>query len=387
VIRVGFIFLFHDGWLGGINYYRNLLTAIYALPERKIEVVIFTGLKTSAKHLAGFPPVKIVRNSMFDQDSFAWRVRYYLKRKFSNDLLLTLLLKITGIEILSHSDWLSKNTTIPTIGWIPDFQHVHLPEFFSAAEIAARDKNFGELSRYCTKVIVSSYDALADLLRFDPRCKPKAQVLQFVVAATTSLVLPTRKELEEKYNFAGKYFLLPNQFWKHKNHQVVIEALGLLAKSNKEILILSTGNTVDYRHPQYFQSVMDRVRDLGVNKSFCPLGLVPADDLAALMQHSSVIINPSYFEGWSTTVEEAKSMGKTVVLSDIPVHREQNPASANYFHPDNAAALAALLWEVWNKPILDQAPTIELARRVTCERRVVFAENYQRLVVETLRCL
>jgi hypothetical protein len=33
------------------------------------------------------------------------------------------------------------------------------------------------------------------------------------------------------------------------------------------------------------------------------------------------------------TVEETKSIGKTIVLSDIPIHREQAPASALYFDP------------------------------------------------------
>lgn len=33
-------------------------------------------------------------------------------------------------------------------------------------------------------------------------------------------------------------------------------------------------------------------------------------------------VNPSFYEGWSTTVEEAKSIGVPLLLSDIPVHRE-----------------------------------------------------------------
>lgn len=44
-----------------------------------------------------------------------------------------------------------------------------------------------------------------------------------------------------------------------------------------------------------------------------------------LMKHAIAIINPSLFEGGSTTVEEAKSLLKVIILSGIPVHREQNP--------------------------------------------------------------
>jgi hypothetical protein len=39
------------------------------------------------------------------------------------------------------------------------------------------------------------------------------------------------------------------------------------------------------------------------------------------------------FEGWSTVVEDAKSLNKFIFLSDIPVHREQNPLNVCYFNP------------------------------------------------------
>ncbi len=385
MIRVGFVFSFDDGWLGGINYFRNLLAATYALPDRKIEAVIFMGLQTPAKHFADFPPVTIVRSRLFDRGSLPWLVRRIWQRVFLHDPFLERLLKKYGIAVLSHSGWIGRDTAIPSIGWIPDFQHVRLPEFFDAKEMAIRNRYYGDMCRYCSTVIVSSFDALADLHRFDPNCQSKARVLQFVVATTKArTALSSRAELEKKYQFSGKYFLLPNQFWKHKNHQVVIEALGLLTKSGKKVLVLSTGNTEDYRHPKYFGLLMERVKKLGVNECFVPLGLVSTEDLAALMVHSSAIINPSIFEGWSTTVEEAKSLGKPIALSDIRVHREQNPPLANFFAPDDANALATILWGMWNKPVADEELAIQLARQATDERRLGFATQYQRIVLNAL---
>jgi glycosyltransferase involved in cell wall biosynthesis len=127
---------------------------------------------------------------------------------------------------------------------------------------------------------------------------------------------------------------------------------------------------------------MGRVKDLDVLDNFCPLGVVPAHDLAALTRYSSAIIDPSLFEGWSTTVEEAKSLGKHVVLSDIPVHREQNPVLATFFSPEDTNALPAILWEVWNKLCSDELQRIEYARRVTDERRLEFARKYQKSCIK-----
>jgi glycosyltransferase involved in cell wall biosynthesis len=58
------------------------------------------------------------------------------------------------------------------------------------------------------------------------------------------------------------------------------------------------------------------------------------------------LINPSRFEGWSTTVEEAKSFGVPMILSDVDVHREQTSGGARYFGIDDSEMLADHLWEV-----------------------------------------
>lgn len=386
MIRVGFVFSFDDGWLGGINYFRNLLSALYALPERKIEAVIFAGLRSPVKHFDGFPAVKIVRSRIFDPGSILWRIRRLWQRIFLHDPILQRLLKKHDIAVMSHSGWIGKGAAIPAVGWIPDFQHVRLPEFFSMDEIAARNKNFNDICQYCSTIIVSSFDAQSDLNRFDPRCASRSEVLQFVVtAANEKTTLPSRGELEERYKFSGNYFLLPNQFWKHKNHRVVVEALGLLRRKGKRVLVLATGSTADYRHPDYFKSLMERAKELDVLDNFYHLGLVPASDLAGLMRDASAIINPSFFEGWSTSVEEAKSLGKRVLLSDIPVHREQNPALGSYFLPDDVNALADMLWAVWNEPAPDEMQIIVSARRATDERRVKFAQKYQKIVLNALK--
>lgn len=386
MIRVGFLFKLDNGWLGGINYLRNLLSALYSLPEREIEAIVFTGFKSPDKYFDGFPNIRIVRSRLFDANSLPWRLRQSVRNRCSRDLLLEGLLRIDGISVLSHSDWLPGNAELPTIGWIPDFQHVRLPDFFSADEIKARNKYFSDLCQHCSTVIVSSHDAQSDLFQFNPDCAARSVILQFVVAThKDNAVPPTRNDLQIKYKFSGNYFLLPNQFWKHKNHQLVVEALGLLHKEGKRVLVLTTGDTSDYRHPNHFQAVMARASDLHVQDNFFHLGIVPRLDLIGLMRESLAIINPSLFEGWSTTVEEAKSLGKHVLLSDIPIHREQNPPLASYYPPEDANSLAATLWEVWNKPYPYDANIIENAQRTTDLRRLEFAKQYQEIALRMAR--
>ncbi len=71
--------------------------------------------------------------------------------------------------------------------------------------------------------------------------------------------------------------------------------------------------------------------------------MIPAADVRALMRSSIAVINPSLCEGWSTTVEEAKSLQVPLVLSDLAVHREQAAGSAEFFDPHSAADAARAL--------------------------------------------
>src|SRR5690606_17136877 len=127
----------------------------------------------------------------------------------------------------------------------------------------------------------------------------------------------------ERYGLPPTYFFLPNQFWSHKNHATVIEALALLKARGRAVTVAASGNPVDPRDPAHFERLTARAAALGVDDLFRPLGLIPYADIALLMRGSAALINPSLFEGWSTTVEEAKATGTPMILSSLDVHREQ----------------------------------------------------------------
>jgi glycosyltransferase involved in cell wall biosynthesis len=71
--------------------------------------------------------------------------------------------------------------------------------------------------------------------------------------------------------------------------------------------------------------------------------VVPYEHLGPILAASTALLNPSLFEGWSTTVEEARALGVPAILSDLPVHREQMGDAATYFDPHDAESLASAL--------------------------------------------
>lgn len=386
MIRVGFVMDFDSDWLGGVNYFRNLLNAIYSSQDRKIEAVIFTGTKTAAAKFDGFPQVEIINSDIFDRHSAAWFARKISLRLFSSNFLLDRLLTKHNIRVLSHSGFLGSRSGIPAIGWVPDFQHLHLPELYSKRRLAAINQDIDNLCKYCSRLVLSSEDALKDLLAMAPDVKGKTEVLHFSInPGYLDSASAGYEELAQRYNFSGKYFFLPNQFWAHKNHKVVIEALARLKASGEPVLVLATGNTRDSRQAGYFDQLMALARQRDVEDCFRVLGIVPLPDLVALMKNALAVINPSLFEGWSTTVEEAKLFGKTVVLSDLAVHREQSPANGIYFDPADPADLASQLKRVWSAGMQELRSISDAELHETANRRYAdFARQYQQIVLSVV---
>jgi glycosyltransferase involved in cell wall biosynthesis len=85
---------------------------------------------------------------------------------------------------------------------------------------------------------------------------------------------------------------------------------------------------------------MEKVKNSGLENRFVCLGKVPFPVLVSLMHYSIAVLQPSLFEGWSTTIEESKAMCKRIILSNIDVHLEQAPERGLYFSPDSSYQLA-----------------------------------------------
>jgi glycosyltransferase involved in cell wall biosynthesis len=381
LIRVGVAL--GASWLGSVNYYRNLLNAIYSLPDRQIEPVLLIGERADAGILAGLPPIEVIRNRWLDQPTPRWAIRKIWQQAFASDPFLERLLRSNGIDVLSHSDFLGRHAALPAICWIGDFQHRQQPQFFSRSERWYRDRDFRLQCRHATRVILSSHDAQHALATFEPSAVEKSRVLQFVAQPKLSADTTGLATLQERYGFAGPYFHVPNQFWAHKNHRLILDALAILKRRGEPTLVISTGAMEDYRQPKYFDELMRDADEHGLRDMFRTLGVVPYNDLVGLMVNSIALLNPSRAEGWSTSVEEAKSLGKRIILSNIPVHLEQAPRDGVYIDPDDVSSLADAIREVFEA--FDPVVEAERSARASSElpgRVQAFSRTYQEIVLE-----
>jgi glycosyltransferase involved in cell wall biosynthesis len=184
-------------------------------------------------------------------------------------------------------------------------------------------------------------------------------VLRFCTAPVPEWIAGDPLAAQAAYHLPDRFFLISNQLWKHKNHLLVLEALALLAARGLRPHVVCTGHPADFRDKNFVNVVLQRIHESGLAAQVALLGLVPRATQIQLMRRAVAVVQPSLCEGWSTVVEDARLLGQTVVLSDLEVHREQNPPGAKFFERTSAASLAAALAEVWSNGIPGPDPARE----------------------------
>jgi len=341
VIRIAVPPLGGDHWLGGWHYMLNMISALSCGGGDDLETVLFVGTDVEAGRLAqidGLPGTRIVRDPVFDEANKSARLVRALATGVDSAALA--LFRREGIDVaFEPATFFGWRFPLPAVAWIPDLQHLRLPRLFSRTGRLRRSTGFRAQILSGRTIMLSSADAEADCLRHFPRARGRTRVVRFAVRPPAPLSYEAGRARIAGLGLPTRFALLPNQFWIHKNHLLVIRAMAKLRAAGGRLVVAMTGHGADPRAPDHLDRLRAMAAAEGLEEQVRFLGLVPYPELEALMRCAVALINPSRFEGWSTSVEEAKAIGLSLVISDIAVHREQASGEALFFDPDDAEAL------------------------------------------------
>ncbi|MGV3706948.1 MAG: glycosyltransferase family 4 protein [Arcticibacter sp.] len=238
--------------------------------------------------------------------------------------------------------------SIPVIGYIPDLQHVHLPEFFERKEIEFRNSLFKRLLANSELVIVNSKDTKRDLIQYFGVSHEKVEAVPFLPTQYSDT--PVLKDhIVNKYSIEQSHFFhIPNQLWVHKDHITAIRALSLLKATHPDVAIVCTGNTSDFRSPNHINVVKETIRQLALDDSIYILGFIDKEDMFSIMSSSLAVIQPTLFEGGpgGGAAYEAVANGIPVILSNIPINREVIGENVKYFMAGDSYDLAKKMIEI-----------------------------------------
>ena len=375
-MRVAFGIIGGEFWTGGLNYLENLLSAIADHSSLGLEPILCVGTDADIKLIDRFskylqsPPVV---SHVWNKSRISKLYRNLPAHLIQKDILAEReFLRVRTDVVFQHSCWLGFRFKIPTLAWVADLQHLRRPEMFFPLDRFRRNIGYTALSLSASRILVSSQDAKSDFEHFYPKSIGRIDAVPFSVKQVIGdFDLGLLQNVVQQYSIPNKFFFLPNQLWKHKNHRGVIEALKKCTVINPDLVVIACGNPKDYRHPDHPDSLFSLIKKYGLQERFRFLGLIPYAHLVPLMRLSIGVINPSFHEGWSTTVEEAKVLAVPLLLSNISIHREQAESTgAVFFNPDDSDDISRVLSAQWKN--LSPGP------RPAAEKIAIFKNQFYR---------
>ena len=340
--KLGLIFNFNPKWMGGIIYLLNAIKILKFLDDNdmpKILVFYNSGLKKFIDEI-DYPYVeKIPWN--FSSVYYGFALSILRQRNlFVHDMVT----KYNLDAIYPMHDFPVKNKLdAKLVSWTADLQHKYYPEFFTTRKRFERDIRIKFILRNVKDYVMSSQAVKDDFYKFFKIPESVNFHIYHFVSIIDNLPDLDFDTIRAKYNLPEEYFMISNQFHKHKNHKAAFKALAELKKERKNIHFAITGKFPDELNSEYMRELHDIINkhDLKENISF--LGLIPRGDQLLLMKYAKAILQPSLFEGWGTVIEDARSLQVPVIASSLPVNIEQLQEKGTYFKPHDYLTLAKIL--------------------------------------------
>lgn len=263
-------------------------------------------------------------------------------------------------------DWLLYTTTdvrsfeagVPYVLPIHDIQHRLQPGF---KEVSAegmfewREYLYENAVGNATIVLVDSEVGKEDVLRFygDEISSDRIEVLPFVPPPYLPDVPPgkdERTQVRANYGLPERYIFYPAQFWPHKNHRRIVEALDLLDERGYEIHAVFCGSNDGPHREETFQRTMETASSLGLTDRTHYLGFVPEEHMPALFAAAEALVMPTFFGPTNIPIYEAWAMNCPVITSEIRGIKQQVGDAGLLVDPERPASMADAIERIWTEP-------------------------------------
>lgn len=289
------------------------------------------------------------------------------------------------LMIYPTSNALSFEIGIPYIFVIHDLQHRLQPEFPEVnadGQDQEREYIFQNGIKYANIVIVDSEVGKEDVLRLYKHTgisKDRIEILPFTPAYyLKSLSSKIRnQQIKFKYKMPSKYIFYPAQFWPHKNHKRIIQALALLHKKyNINIYVVFTGSAMTKLQKETLHECLAEAKKHNLSHLVQNPGYISNEEISYFYAHAQALVMPTFFGPTNIPVLEAWQYGCPVITSDIRGIREQVGTAGLLVDPRSVTDIASAIYAIW---------TNDKLRKQLCERgkvrlaRYTFEDYYKKL--------
>ena len=263
-----------------------------------------------------------------------------------------------GCDILHFPTQAFTLCALPTIYNPHDLQHLHYPQFFTAAQLAERETIYPAACHFSHTIAVGSQWIKDDVVR---QYRVNPDKVQIIPWAPPTMVYDeiSDQQLEaarEKYQLPAEFAFYPAVTWPHKNHLRLFEAMAMLRDQRGIVVnLVCTGA----KYESHWPKIEAAIRKLKLEKQVRFMGYLPEADLRAVYRLAQFLILPTLFEADSCPIHEAWTEGLAVASANITALPDQVGDAGLLFDPKDVSAIADAL----EKMSTDESLRDELRQR------------------------
>ena len=284
--------------------------------------------------------------------------------------------------ILSDSTVLAKHVHTRSMIPIHDLMHRYereIPEMIDGYEY--REKMYKREIKKADAILVDSelgknhviecYGAIKQYL------DKHIEVLPFI---PPSYIYEYDESYKTDLDIPDKYFFYPAQFWSHKNHLRLIEAVKKLKDEGLFIYFVFCG-----AKKNEYARIMDKISELDLGDQITTMGYVDNNDMVYLYRHARALIYPTLFGPTNIPPLEAFNLGCPVGASKIYAMPEQLGDAAILFNPRNVEEIVDTMRRLWEDDALCSDLITKGYKRASEWGRAQFADRLESIIETTLR--
>jgi hypothetical protein len=227
---------------------------------------------------------------------------------------------------------------VPYISTIWDIQHYTNPNFQETGSFFIRIYRYLVTKIFIqnsSKIISGTNVGINEIIKY---YQIKKNFFYKLSHPTPKVFLNKNKSIEIIRLFKKKpFFIYPANFWEHKNHFFLLQAIKEINLSHKnKINIVLVGNP---KNLGYHKKIKNYIETNNLNNNVKLLSFVSVSKLIKLYDSSSGLIYTSTSGPENLPPLEAFARGKNVIIGNYPGSIEQLKDNANYFDLKNLRSL------------------------------------------------
>lgn len=240
----------------------------------------------------------------------------------------------------SPSHYLPPLTSIPKVCTIHDLGYLKFSAHFKKYDFWQL-KYWSAISIIISKYIIAvSKSVKKNIVRQYKISPKKVQVIHHGLEKdkfNTKISSKVVRRIMRQYKIDSEYLLFLSSLKPSKNIEGIIDAYKYLLKKKR---IENTKLVIAGKKAWMYDTVFEKVRELGLEDKVIFTGYVDEKDKTALLSGAKMLLSPSFWEGFGMHVIEAMACGTPVVVSDVASLPEVISDAGVYVDPESFKSIA-----------------------------------------------